>query len=109
MKREVITYNQIEGFHRYPDAPEFCNYLEARHRHIFVIRCRFTVTHCNREIEINAMQRAIEGYLYDRFNYPCEFGELSCEHIAEELLSHFAGMVSAEVLEDGYGGASLTR
>ena len=109
MKREVITYNQIEGFHQYPNAPEFCKYLEARHRHIFVIRCRFAVTHSNREIEINAMQRTIEEYLYERFNHPCEFGELSCEHIAEVLLSHFANMDSAEVLEDGYGGASLTR
>lgn len=109
MKRQVITYNQIEGFHRYPNAPKFCKYLESRHRHIFVIRCRFDVTHNEREIEINEMQREIKNYLHTKYCEPCEFGTMSCESIAEDLLRQNPGMVSAEVLEDGYGGAALTR
>lgn len=109
MKRQVITYNQIEGFHQYPDAPEFCKYLEARHRHLFVIRCRFDVTHNEREIEINEMQKRINDYLSLKYGNPCDFGDMSCESIAEDLLRYYPGMISAEVLEDGYGGASLTR
>lgn len=109
MKRQVITYNLAEGFHRYPDAPEFCKYLEDRHRHVFVIRCRFDVTHNEREIEINEMQHAISEYLCARYGHPCEFNDMSCEAIAEDLLRQYPGMISAEVLEDGYGGAALTR
>lgn len=109
MKRKVITYNQIEGFHKYPNAPEFCKYLEARHRHIFVIRGKFDVTHNEREIEINKQQQDIERFLYSTFGNPCEFENMSCETIAEELLDHFPTMTHIEILEDGYGGAALTR
>ena len=83
MKRKVLTYNAIEGFHRYPNAPEFCAYLSARHRHIFVIRCEFEVSHNEREIEINEQQHVIEKMLTKRFGSPCEFGDLYCETIAE--------------------------
>lgn len=45
MKREVITYNAIEGFHRYPDAPGFCDFLGKRHRHFCL--CPDFVWHWN--------------------------------------------------------------
>lgn len=109
MKRKVITYNTIVGFHNYPDAPAFCTYLADRHRHVFEIRCSFEVSHNNREIEINIMQHYIENLLKSRFGYPCEFGARSCEDIAEMLLDEYHFMVECQVLEDGYGGASLTR
>ena len=57
MNKRVITYNQVIGFHSYPDAPPSCIYLSARHRHVFVIRCKFEVLHHNREIEIYTMQK----------------------------------------------------
>ena len=109
MKREVITYNAVEGFHRYPNAPEYCTYQSDRHRHIFEVRCRFEVYNDDREIEINRMQQEISRYFHSRYGTPCEFGGRSCEHIAGELLKAYPSMTSAEVLEDGYGGASLTR
>lgn len=109
MKREVITYNAIEGFHRYPDAPGFCDFLGKRHRHVFVIRCRFEVTHNEREIEIIEQQRKIDNAIGIRFGKPAEFGDLSCESIAEFLIDSFDNIVEVEVLEDGYGGASLSR
>lgn len=111
MKMEVVTYNAIEGFHAYKDAPEFCSYLRDRHRHIFVIRCKFCVSHNDRQIEINRQQRLIETALTANYGNPCEFGNLSCEDIAQWILGKFESenITAAEVLEDGYGGASLTR
>lgn len=43
MKREIITYNVIEGVHNYPDAPEVVGFLSYPHRHNFVIRCKAEV------------------------------------------------------------------
>ena len=109
MKRKVLTYNAIEGFHRYPNAPEFCTYLSARHRHIFVIRCEFEVSHNEREIEINEQQHVIEKMLTKRFGSPCELVDMSCETIAELIMKEYKSCTKAEVKEDDYGGASLSR
>ena len=109
MKKFVNTYNCIEGFHYYQNAPTFCKYLSSRHRHLFVIRCLFKVTHNEREIEINNMQNKIEKTLHDWYGTPCEFDGLSCESIANNLLLEFEDMEECTVLEDGYGGATLTR
>lgn len=105
----VDTYNAIEGFHHYENAPEFCSYLQFRHRHIFVIRCKFKVSKANREIEINQAQSDIEKYINERFGKPCEFGNMSCEMIGQMLLEQYPALEQVQVLEDGYGGATVTR
>lgn len=109
MKIFVETYNLVEGFHKWENAPDSCAYLRAEHRHLFEIRCRFEVAETDREIEINIMQNNIAGYLHVNFGNPCHFGGMSCEMIAEKLLLHFGLMQCCTVLEDGYGGATLTR
>ena len=111
MNIKVNTYNAIEGFHCWEGAKGEVNYLASRHRHIFVIRCAFLVTHEDRQIEINTQQNEIEAYLTMAFGSPCEFKGMSCEMIAAELMSIFAkdNIVECQVLEDGYGGATLTR
>ena len=109
MKREVITYNEIQGFHRWPQATGSVAYLANEHRHLFVIRCRATVSHNEREIEINTEQDKIEKTLRSAFGYSCQFNDMSCESIAEWLLNALPELSYVEVLEDGYGGAALTR
>lgn len=105
----VETYNLIEGFHRWDGAPDACAYLRERHRHLFQIRCRFKVAALDREIEINMVQNAIEEYLVSEFGRPCEFSSMSCEMIAENLFARFTECNYCQVLEDGFGGATLTR
>ncbi len=109
MKREIITYNVIEGIHNYPNAPEVVDFLSYPHRHNFVIRCKAEVSHNNREIEIILLQRKIERKLKQNFGSFCIFKSMSCEDIAEWLLNEFVELNYVEVLEDGYGGAALTR
>lgn len=109
MTREIITYNEIQGFHQYPNAPECVGYLSNLHRHVFIIRTWAKVNHNEREIEIIMMQDKINVSLTKTFGTPCNFGTMSCESIAEWLLAHHTELFKVEVLEDGYGGASLTR
>ena len=109
MKCFVNTYNEIEGFHQWKDAHEWCSYLRSRHRHLFVIRCSFEVTDKDRELEINRQQAEIEDFLLKKYGKPMELGGMSCEMIAEVLLNHFEQMSIATVMEDGYGGATLSK
>lgn len=111
MERQVITYNTIEGLHMWPDAPVSVAHLRNQHRHVFVIRCWWEVSHNEREIEIQMMQHVVEGFILNKMggNYPVDFGDMSCESIAELILERFEQCVKCEVLEDGYGGAALSR
>lgn len=105
---EVITHNLIEGYHRWKDAPESVDFLRSRHRHIFHIRCWFEVSHEDRELEIIMTQWQIEDFLKGRYGAVCEFGEMSCEAIAREIMEYF-GATEVEVLEDGFGGAHVRK
>lgn len=109
MKREICTYNELQGFHFYPDASDGIGYLSNLHRHVFVIKARAQVSHNEREIEIITEQNVIEGKLEEKYGMPCMFGSMSCESIAEWLLNELPELSYVEVLEDGYGGAALTR
>ena len=104
----VNTYNVIEGFHHWDGATGKFAYLAQRHRHLFVIRTSIPVSNGNREVEINEKQAEIEKYLNQKYGKPCEFNGMSCEHIAEDLMNYFQ-LQECQVLEDGYGGATLTR
>ena len=111
MERFVVCYLAIQGFHRWPQAPEELNYLAQRHRHIFEIRVRFMVFNNDRQIELIHRQDQIQRYLLDTYGNKdgaCEFGDMACEHIADELMDVFKAD-AVEVLEDGYGGACLVR
>lgn len=105
----VETSNDVEGFHRWERAPEPVAFLRDRHRHVFKIRCRFEVDDGDREIEIFMKQKEIKDFLLAKFGFPCEFGGLSCEHIAAMLVDAFPGMVRCSVLEDGFGGGTVER
>lgn len=109
MQKYVLTYNEITGFHFYPDAPVFCAYLRHEHRHVFIVRCEFEVSHCEREIEINQRQLDIENKLYTTFGKSAYFAARSCESIASWIVEQYPDCVSCTVLEDGYGGAKITR
>lgn len=107
MKRYIVTHNEIVGFHRYANAPAWCSYLKDRHRHVFVVKCEIEVSHNDRELEFNNVQEKIDAFFRLAYGTPCEFGDMSCEDIAEVLINKF-GAYKVEVLEDGYGGATLT-
>ena len=107
IRKQVICCLDVQGFHCWPEAPDCLQYLANRHRHIFRIRVLFDVHDSNREIELITKQNEITGFLLYEYGIgdgSCDFGSMSCEHIAERILKEF-GASEVEVLEDGFGGA----
>ena len=104
MKKFIEVKLDIEGLHNWPD----CNlphveYLKYLHRHTFVIHCRAEVSHGNRDIEFIDFKHNIKQFIAKRWYDPtygcCNFGSMSCEHIAETLLDQF-GLCRCSVSED---------
>lgn len=110
----VVVRLQMEGFHNWPEAPEVVGFLRDRHRHIFHYELVKEVTHADRDVEIILMKRAVEQHLLTKYssksreNRWCEFGAMSCEMIAEELLETF-DCTSVQCLEDNENGAIVYR
>ncbi len=104
----VITTNQVEGFHAWPEAPASLGYLKDRHRHIFAIECEFAVSHDDRDIEIITQEHLVENFIRERHGIPAMFGSMSCEAIAREILQSFQpSCLAVTVREDGMGGACV--
>jgi hypothetical protein len=111
MKVLVETYNEVAGLHYWPEAPDEVHFLRSKHRHLFCIRCLFEVNHTNRERELYITQNKIEQYLFDKYprNEHClDFGKMSCEMIAADLVQSLS-CIYCEVLEDGKGGALVRK
>lgn len=103
IRTEVIVRLCIEGTHNWSTCNiEEVIYLKNKHRHIFHIECRKEVTHSDRDIEIIMFKNEITQYLINKYNG--DFGSMSCEMIAEELLLQF-GCTEVKVLEDNENGA----
>jgi len=109
MRKYIKVHLEIEGLHHWAncDIAEV-NYLATPHRHIFHINAVKEVTHNDRDIEFiklkHEMQLAIENEFYDKDKRMCDFGNSSCEDIAEMLIRNYE-LKSCEVLEDGENGA----
>lgn len=109
MKTTVIINIEIEGFHNYPEAPLQVEFLKYPHRHLFSVKAGYKVKDDNREKEIFIQQEYIKEYINEAFGVPAQFGAMSCEMIAKEILEYgeIDGLIWVEVLEDGKGGARV--
>lgn len=106
LSRYVIVKLQFEGYHQWSDCPiEDVSFLRNLHRHIFHVTATKEVTHNDRDVEIIMLKRNILSYLSGQ---PINFGNNSCEDIAEILINKF-DLISCEVLEDGENGAILVK
>lgn len=107
-KTKIGVVVEIEGLHSFPEATKLAgeqvSYLEYPHRHKFIITCEKEVHHDNRDIEFIVFQHQIQGYLtenyWSRTEGLCNFGSMSCEMIARELLEHY-DLLMCKVSEDG--------
>lgn len=123
LNEEVFCTTQIEGTHSWSACPyDEVGYLRDPHRHMFHIKAYKHVTHSNRDVEFIMLKHRIESYLLTNYGKPikhhtgweiadnkliCEFGEMSCEMIAKELIAQF-DLSRCEVSEDGENGAEVT-
>jgi hypothetical protein len=109
MKKTVILDFNVEGYHHYVNAPKQVDFLRNKHRHLFQIRVGYSVMDLDREKEIFIQQNYLKEYLHESYGYPCQFNNMSCEMIAQDLLEFILddGGVWVEVFEDGLGGARV--
>lgn len=107
VRKTIGIKTSVEGFHAFAKAEEMFGeevaFLAVRHRHNFGVEMEIVVTHNDREQEFILVQRRVQRYLYDKYGFPAEFGNLSCESIAEELMEKFnAIMVRVDEDSENY-------
>lgn len=108
---EVYCTLQVEGIHNWPGCPfDEVAYLRYPHRHVFHVKAYKLVTHTDRDTEFIMLKHHIHSYLHSKYFSPltklCEFGPMSCEMIAQELIDWFQ-LSACEVSEDNENGAIL--
>jgi hypothetical protein len=111
MRTSVIVRLQVDGMHNFPKAAELfpeVAFLAERHRHIFHIELKKEVFHDDRDVEFIMFKKDVTDFLKQMYYKPetrtHEFGPMSCEMIARQLLNQFS-CVSATVWEDLENGA----
>lgn len=112
VRTEVYCTVQVEGIHRWETCPfEEVFYLRDPHRHVFHIKAYKQVNHDDRDVEFIMLKHQIENHLYTEYGSDltnvCEFGNMSCEMIAKELIRLF-DLSRCEVSEDNENGAVVT-
>lgn len=117
----IIIRFSMEGFHTFPMAfelfPEVA-FLSDRHRHTFHFECEKKVNHDDRDVEFILFKREVQSYLLSRYancdsgrvhQYsPLEFGSMSCEMIARNLLETY-DLESCIVWEDNENGSKIFK
>ena len=107
MKKYITINLQYEATHYWKECEiKDVLFLKNEHRHIFFIKCYKEVLHNNRDIEIILFKNKILKYLQDKFKN--KFENMSCEDIAENLITEFK-LSECEVLEDNENGANLKK
>jgi hypothetical protein len=110
MRKNIIVTLQIAGVHQWKECLiEEVSYLRDLHRHVFYITCKVAVESNDRQIEIIRFKNRVLNYVateWGRGNRECNFENMSCEAIAEQLVKHF-NLSYCKVLEDNENGAEV--
>lgn len=113
MKKEIVVRFAIAGIHHWPEAQPPVYFLSHPHRHLFFFECKAEVYHCDREIEFLTLSNTIKEFLMARYwnkeSLSLQFGPMSCESIARDILDQFPPLNSVSVFEDNENGAVITR
>ena len=111
MRTSVIVRLQIDAMHNFPKAAELfpeVAFLAQRHRHMFHIEAKKEVFHDDRDVEFIMFKKDITDFLKQMYYKPDtrthEFGAMSCEMIAKQILNQF-NCTAVSVWEDLENGA----
>ena len=87
-------------------------FLSDSHRHMFHFDVVKKVNHDDRDVEFIMFKRDVEQYLKEKYWMPARrclnFGKMSCEMIAKEILEKF-DCERVLVFEDGENGAEIVK
>lgn len=116
-KAAIIVSFDIEGVHRWPNAPDKYLLLRNPHSHIFHFDCEIPVTDYDREFEFLDVRRELIRAI--RVSYgssePCDFRSMSCEELCVAVINTISNIYGARpniavaVREDAFVGAVVTR
>ena len=109
----VYCTTSFRGFHRWPNAPSEVIHLRDRHRHTFYVKVVVKVTHANRDVEFQVLQKNVDQVIASE-----KFGNMeritdsrSCEQFAyilqQKLKASGYTVAQVEVNEDNENGAIL--
>lgn len=117
----IVTF-QFEHYHRWPDAPEECQFLRNLHRHMFHVEVWVEQFHNERDIEYitfkNWLTNKVVSPFYMCQSLPEKFGieeTDSCETMAHKIREYILTFqpklqnrkIKVKVMEDGENGAFL--
>jgi hypothetical protein len=107
MNKRVVIKTQFAALHRWKDCPlDEVVYLRDYHRHVFHVVMKFDVSHSDRDIEFIMKKEEVEAHIKTQYIEVKYLGSLSCEMIAEDLLTCF-GASFVSVFEDDENGAEV--
>lgn len=111
LKTEVVCTLRVGGFHNWPGAPDEVSFLRTQHRHVFWVTAKKRVNRNDREVEFITLKQWVAEYLTDQYSLifgdHLDFGAMSCEMIAQDLLLAL-DLSFCSVYEDGENGAEVT-
>ena len=112
MTTELIVSFTVDGIHFWPDAPEQYKEFGQPHRHPFKFVCWMPVevlSSADRPVELwELRQRAITvvvNTFHINMTNVCDFGEMSCEGIAQWLKDVMPGFSKVYCGEEYWLGA----
>lgn len=85
-KSFIKVRTEFEGYHFYPNAGEIdqrISFLENKHRHIFKIEVKISVTHLDRELEFFLVKWALNDFIKSS-----DMDHKSCEMIGADILNN---------------------
>ena len=112
----VIACLDIEGLHRWDEAPDVCAYLRNTHRHTFKVKIGVRVKHEDRFVEIFELREYTSWAFYEVYptteQHGCriDFGTDSCEAMCVKIHKKLTeccryDIAFIEVFEEETGGA----
>ena len=128
----IIVKFDLEGYHRWPNAPEEYKMLRSKHNHNFRFEAEIPVDEditnaSGRALEILDVRRTLECSVVNEYGdktpyevgvflrwepHVCNFRVLSCELLAESLAKtirelYYVDPIKVVVMEDEFVGASF--
>lgn len=97
----------VEGYHRWPAAPDKVAFLRNEHRHLFHIVGYKQVQHDDRDVEFIMLGQAMRDWFTAHF-FDGRLGVLSCEGLARQFMEQF-DLTACHVSEDGENGAWIVE
>ena len=109
VKKSIWVTFQIEGIHKYPNAPKEVEFLKYPHRHIFKFKVQIEVYNDDRDIEFFIFKRWLESlYADDILELDYKSCEMIADDLAKEIKDKYSGRwLAIDVSEDGENGCHI--